>query len=125
MINFLTGMVTGGAIVLIILCAFAVNHDKPKPASTVTTATGIDFWRALLIDLRGAVKPSAYSALVNSAMCTGRLNGDTLTIQVKDDFSYKMIVNVKVFEALEKVASAKAGRPITVVLLHNGEVDDG
>lgn len=120
MINFLAGMVTGGSVVLIILCAFAVNHDKPKPTCT---ATGTDFWRELLPDLRAACGPAAFPFLDNGAM--GTLNGDTLTVQMKDEFSYKMVANVKVFEALESAAAAKAGRPITVVLLHNREVGDG
>ncbi|MCD8160926.1 MAG: hypothetical protein LUE61_07080 [Clostridiales bacterium] len=121
MINFLTGMVTGGAIVLIILCAFAVNHDKPKPTCT---ATGTDFWRELVPELYEACGLTAYLILSNEGVCMGTLNGDTLTVQAKSECGYRTIVDLKVFEALESAASVKAGRPITVVLLHNGGEND-
>lgn len=121
MINFLSGVITGGAIVLIILCAFAVNHDKSKPATTAATATGTDFWRELLPNLYEACGADVYPCLSDKDHCMGTLNGDTLTVQIKGGYYYKTISYVGTFEALEEAASKKAGRPIKVILLYDEE----
>ncbi|MCD7918857.1 MAG: DNA polymerase III subunit gamma/tau, partial [Clostridiales bacterium] len=78
---------------------------------------GDRFWLELLPDLRSAVGPAAYPFLSNGAMCAGALNGDVLTVSVRDEFSRRMVHKPKVLEGVASAATARAGRPIRVELV--------
>ncbi|MCD8086473.1 MAG: hypothetical protein LUF28_09190 [Clostridiales bacterium] len=94
-----------------------VNCPLHTTAAAAATA-GVDFWRELLPDLRAACGPAAYPFLSSGALCAGTLHGDVLTVQVKDAFSCRMVNKPRVLEGITTAATAKAGRPIQVLLLH-------
>ncbi|MCD8125982.1 MAG: DNA polymerase III subunit gamma/tau [Clostridiales bacterium] len=94
--------------------------SSPRSAATAQAAVpegGDRFWLELLPDLRSAVGPAAYPFLSNGAMCAGALNGDVLTVSVRDEFSRRIVHKPKVLEGVASAATARAGRPIRVELV--------
>ena len=74
-----------------------------------------DLWPGLAAAMRDKF-PAVYPFLSNPSMVEGRLEVETLTLWVKDDFTKNMVGAPAVLAELGRLASAQAGCPVRCTL---------
>ena len=74
-----------------------------------------DLWPGLAAAMRDKF-PAVYPFLSNPSMVEGRLEEETLTLWVKDDFTKNMVGGPAVLAELGRLASAQAGCPVRCTL---------
>ncbi|MEE0756956.1 DNA polymerase III subunit gamma/tau [Allofournierella sp.] len=74
-----------------------------------------DLWPGLAAAMRDKF-PAVYPFLSNPSMVEGRLEEETLTLWVKDDFTKNMVGAPAVLAELGRLASAQAGCPVRCTL---------
>ena len=74
-----------------------------------------DLWPGLAAAMRDKF-PAVYPFLSNPSMVEGRLEEETLTLWVKDDFTKNMVGAPAVLAELGRLASAQAGCPVRCML---------
>ena len=74
-----------------------------------------DVWPGLAAAMRDKF-PAGYPFLSNTSMVEGRLEEETLTLWVKDDFTKNMVGAPAVLAELGRLASAQAGCPVRCTL---------
>ena len=84
--------------------AHTAPAQQPAPA-----AAGGNWWRALAEGCKGRLPPM-YRAFLD--MCTGSLEGDTVTVYAPDDITLGRLDNDRVRSALGEEASKAAGIPV-------------
>ena len=84
--------------------AHTAPAQQPAPA-----AAGGNWWRALAEGCKGRLPPM-YRAVLD--MCTGSLEGDTVTVYAPDDITLGRLDNDRVRSALGEEASKAAGIPV-------------
>ena len=90
------------------------SDPEPEPAlrpSPSPAGRRGDLWPGLVAAVREKFRP-IYAYLNNPAMVEGLLEGDALTLWVKDDFTKSMVGRPQVLEELGRLASAQAGFPV-------------
>ena len=81
----------------------------PSQQPTAAAAAGGNWWRALAEGCKGRLPPM-YRAFLD--MCTGSLEGDTVTVYAPDDITLGRLDNDRVRSALGEEASRAAGIPV-------------
>ncbi|MGO5049390.1 DNA polymerase III subunit gamma/tau [Dysosmobacter sp. Sow4_B12] len=91
----------------------APQKHPPAPAPSTPqaapAAAGGNWWRALAEGCKGRLPPM-YRAFLD--MCTGSLEGDTVTVYAPDDITLGRLDNDRVRSALGEEASKAAGMPV-------------
>ena len=102
--------------------AAPMERPRPAPATAApaapkTPAAGGNWWRALSEGCKGRLPPM-YRVFLD--MCTGTLEGDTLTVYASDDITLGRLDNDRVKGVLGEEAARAAGIPVRL-LFRTGE----
>ncbi len=95
----------------------AAPAARPAPPSRPAPAVNTGWWRALSESCKGRLPPM-YRAFLD--MCTGTLEGDTLTVYAPDDITLGRLDNDRVRGILSEEAASVAGTPVRL-LFRTGE----
>lgn len=93
----------------------SVPAAAPAPAP-VSAAADEGFWPALLPGLKPILSPAVWPFVSNSAMTTGVLVGDALTLEAKVSVTKAVIDKPEVLDVIAQAASARLGRNVTVTV---------
>ena len=92
---------------------------EPDSVSAIdprNSSAGYDgqFWAQLVPCLRPLVGPAAYPFLSNPEMTDGRLEGNTLTLYLNDNFTRSMVERSDLLEKVAEAATSQQGSPVQV-----------
>ena len=93
--------------------------DMPQtPVTPVKTETPAGFWPKLVEKLRVALRPPAMAMFVvnEQAPVKGFVQGDTLVLECRDEFTKNVVNMPNVLQTVSECASAQLGRPVRVEL---------
>ena len=94
----------------------AARRAQKAPAQPVPADGGAgsdpSLWPELVAALHGVVPAGVFPFLSNSAMVTGRLEGETLTLWMDSEFTKSMVGKTGVLQAVAKTAEGMLGHPV-------------
>ena len=89
--------------------------EAPARTAPAAGGSGSDLWPGLVASVEKKF-PSAYPFLSNPAQVEGRLEGEVLTLWIKDDFTQKLAAPPPVLAELGRLASARTGLAVRCVV---------
>ena len=86
--------------------------QAPAQSAAPTAGGSASLWPDLVAALHGAVPAGVYPFLSNSAMVTGRLEGEELTLWMDSEFTKNMVGKANVLRAVAQTAERMLGHPV-------------
>ena len=99
-----------------------MQEAQAPPPEPINEAP-VGFWPKLVEQLRSVLRPPAIGMFVvnEHAPIMGRMQGDTLFLEAKDDTSAAMVNRPNVLQTVAECAAGLLGRPVRVKLQRAGE----